>query len=80
MTRIPRDKDNDYSAEAAASRRAFLTEQTGAALTHTARFSVDPDALRGNIENFIGVCQIPLGIGGPVKVNGEHAVGEFMCP
>lgn len=80
MTRIPRDKNNDYSAEAAASRRAFLTEQTGAALTHTARFSVDPDALRGNIENFIGVCQIPLGIAGPVKVNGEHAVGEFYVP
>ncbi len=80
MTRIPRDPANDYSAEAAAARRAFIAEQTGADLKHVAAFSVEPGALQGNIENFIGVCQIPLGIAGPIKVNGEHAAGEFYVP
>lgn len=28
-TRVPRDPDEDYTVEAAAMRRAFLTEQTG---------------------------------------------------
>ena len=33
---------------------------------------------RGNIENFIGVAQVPIGLAGPVKVNGEYAKGEFV--
>jgi hydroxymethylglutaryl-CoA reductase (NADPH) len=33
-----------------------------------------------NIENMIGAVQIPLGIAGPLNVNGEHAKGEFFIP
>jgi hydroxymethylglutaryl-CoA reductase (NADPH) len=34
--------------------------------------------LPGNIENFIGVAQVPIGLAGPLLVAGEHAVGEFF--
>lgn len=79
-TRIPRDKTNDYTHEMAAQRREFLQHQTGAGLSHVAQYSVDPAILPGNIENFIGVAQVPLGIAGPLTVNGEHAKGDFYIP
>ena len=36
--------------------------------------------LPGNIENFFGVAQVPIGLAGPLLVNGEHAQGEFLVP
>ncbi len=33
-----------------------------------------------NIENMIGAVQIPLGYAGPMKINGDHAKGEFLIP
>jgi hydroxymethylglutaryl-CoA reductase (NADPH) len=35
---------------------------------------------RGNVENFTGVAQVPLAVIGPVRVNGEHADGDFLVP
>jgi hydroxymethylglutaryl-CoA reductase (NADPH) len=78
--RIPRDPANDYTAEAARMRRTFATEQTGATLDHVASFSQPIDALAGNVENFIGVAQVPIGLAGPLVVHGEHARGEFYVP
>jgi hydroxymethylglutaryl-CoA reductase (NADPH) len=34
----------------------------------------------GNCEHFVGVAQVPIGIAGPIKINGEHAKGEFLVP
>ncbi len=78
--KIPRSRENDYTPEAAAGRREFLHERTGVELEHTAECSFDPDIAQGNIENFIGVAQVPLGVAGPVLVNGEHAKGDFYVP
>src|SRR3954466_12240576 len=78
--RIPRDKANDHTQHMADQRRAFVEEQTGVGLEHVGRYSFDPDMLRGNIENFTGVAQVPLGIAGPLRVQGEHARGEFFIP
>ncbi len=33
-----------------------------------------------NIENPIGAVQIPLGIAGPLKINGEYARGDYYIP
>jgi hydroxymethylglutaryl-CoA reductase (NADPH) len=64
-----------------AERRAeFLREKTGTTLNHVRRASFDPAVLPGNIENFIGVAQVPIGLAGPLRINGEHARGDFYVP
>ena len=78
--RVPRDTEDDYTHDMAAHRREFLREQTGASLEHVGRFSLDPGVLPGNVENFTGVAQVPIGVAGPLRINGEHARGEFYVP
>jgi len=78
--KIPRDRENDYTPAAAAARRAFLREQTGVALEHVSHYSFDPAVLPGNVEHFTGVAQVPIGIAGPLLIDGEHAKGEFYVP
>ena len=77
---IPRDPGNDYTPEMAERRAEFLREKTGTALNHVRRASFDPGVLPGNIENFIGVAQVPIGLAGPLRINGEHANGDFYVP
>jgi len=77
---IPRRSDNDYTREAADQRRAFAEEHTDARLNHVSAYSFDPSEVAGNIENFIGVAQVPLGLAGPLLVDGEHAQGDFYVP
>jgi len=77
---VPRATPDDYTREAAEARRDFLHEQTGSSLEHVGSYSFDPSVLPGNIEHFTGVAQVPLGIAGPLLVDGEHAQGEFYVP
>lgn len=77
---IPRNRENDYTQESALIRREFVEQRTGTHLSHVAHYSLDPSTLPGNIENFTGVAQIPIGIAGPLLINGEHAKGEFYVP
>jgi hydroxymethylglutaryl-CoA reductase (NADPH) len=78
--KVPRDPADDYTSEMAERRRVFAREQTGVDLHHTGRFSFDPKVLPGNVENFMGVAQVPIGLAGPLVVRGEHAQGEFYVP
>jgi len=77
---IPRDKVDDYSNEAIKKRQQFIKEYTGVDPKHISNYSFDAHIAQGNCENFSGVAQIPLGIAGPIKINGEHANGEFLIP
>ncbi|MBT8046774.1 MAG: hydroxymethylglutaryl-CoA reductase [Xanthomonadales bacterium] len=77
---IPRSKENDYSRDQAARRCDFIAEKTGARLESISSYSVDPAVVRGNVENFIGTVQMPLGLAGPLRLCGEHAQGDFYVP
>jgi len=67
--------------EAVDMRREAVGRLTGADLSNIGKYSYDPEvATRKNIENAIGAVQIPLGIAGPITVNGDYAKGDFYLP
>jgi len=62
-------------------RRRFLERKLGISLPGIASTIIDFEELYGhNIENAIGAIQIPVGIVGPLRVNGEYAKGDFYVP
>src|SRR3954468_18766572 len=77
---VPRDRENDYTDEAARMRQQFVQEPTGVALEHVPHYSFEPAIAGGNVEQFLGVAQVPIGLAGPLLVDGEHAHGEFYVP
>src|SRR5580698_2766178 len=77
---LPRLKDNGYDVERVGRRRAWVERKTGAKLPHVGSASWDSEQMRGNIENAIGVAQIPMGVAGPVLIHGQNARGLFYVP
>ncbi len=77
---IPRTVDDDYTAATAERRRQFVVERTGANLAHVGRYSLEPASVAGNVENFVGAAQVPIGLAGPLRIVGEHAQGDFYIP
>jgi hydroxymethylglutaryl-CoA reductase (NADPH) len=80
MNKLPLNKDDNYTEAIAAARRDFVTQKTGATFQHINKYSFEPSVLQGNIENFAGVAQVPIGFTGPLRVLGEYAEGEFYVP
>ena len=78
--RIPRDRENDHTRNMASQRVAFVSKMTGANLNAVASYTIDPAVTNGNIENFTGTAQVPIGIAGPLLMVGEHAKGDFYIP
>jgi hydroxymethylglutaryl-CoA reductase (NADPH) len=72
--------DQGYTSDDVAFRRDWVEKKTGASLGHIANCSIDTESMRGNIENPIGSVQMPLGIAGPLKIDGEHAKDIFYVP
>lgn len=64
------DRRWELLPHAAASREALLDPQT---LAHK-------DAFKRNIENFIGTVKVPIGLAGPLRVNGVFARGDYYIP
>ena len=69
-----------YSTQAVAQRRHWVEQVTGASLSHLAQALFEPESLAGNIENYIGSVQIPVGIAGPVLVRGDYTDGYVPVP
>ncbi len=71
----------DNPQDAVEVRREFAEEISQSKLEHISHYSIDlTEAMKRNIENPIGAIQIPLGLVGPLKINGEHAEGDFYIP
>lgn len=80
LLRIPRSASDDYSEAIIHQRQQFVEEFTGIKLQHLASYSLNPQTTKGNIEHFTGAAQVPLGFAGPLRINGEHAQGDFLIP
>ena len=78
--RIPRDKNNDHTREMASQRAAFIEAMTGSKPEVVSSYTIDPAVTNGNIENFIGTAQVPIGLAGPLTMVGEHAKGDIYVP
>ena len=63
-------------------KRVDFIENKGAKLDYLSGRKAfnDPDTLRGNIENYIGMTQVPTGLVGPLSVFGTVAKGDFYIP
>ena len=74
--------DKEVSArEATDIRREFLEKKYSLNLDNIANYSLDMErASARNIENSIGVLQLPMGIAGPLKINGDHCKREVFVP
>ena len=74
--------DGEVSAsEATDIRREFLEQKYGLNLSNISNYTLDMErASARNIENSIGVLQLPMGIAGPLKINGEFCQREVFVP
>lgn len=75
------DKFTENTREAVDIRREFIEEKYKIQLDNLANYSLDmEEAQKKNIENPIGTIQIPVGLAGPLKINGINTQGEFLVP
>jgi hydroxymethylglutaryl-CoA reductase (NADPH) len=65
---------------AAVARREVLEAETGADLSTVGSYAFPAEDTEGNVENFLGAAQVPMGIAGPLPVHGGAADGEFYLP
>ncbi|HEY7511381.1 MAG TPA: 3-hydroxy-3-methylglutaryl-CoA reductase [Vicinamibacteria bacterium] len=75
---VPRDRDG----RSARAQRLALLASRGASLRVLAgeHAEVPAGGFAGNVENFVGLAQVPLGVIGPLRINGLHAHGDFYVP
>jgi hydroxymethylglutaryl-CoA reductase (NADPH) len=69
-----------YTEEARVSRLEYLRRETQCGLEAIARTSIDARKVVHNIEDFIGCVEVPMGVAGPLAINGSHARGSFYLP
>ena len=75
------EKYTDNIDQAVEIRRKFIEEVSNSKIEHLSNYSIDMEsASKKNIEQPIGVIQIPVGVAGPLKINGDYAQGEFYVP
>jgi hydroxymethylglutaryl-CoA reductase (NADPH) len=62
-------------------RRVFIEQETGTTLENIGIFSLDIErVVKRNCENMIGTVQVPVGVAGPLLVDGEYAQGSYYLP
>jgi len=72
---------NDHTAAGLEKRQRFLKQlgiSTGCLAGEAGRPT--PGSLVNNIENLVGFAQVPVGVIGPLRINGIEAHGDFFVP
>src|SRR5260370_11017496 len=77
---VARFKDQGYGTDLVNRRRKWIEQKTHCLLDQVGAFSIPSEQMRGNVENPIGVAQVPLGVAGPLLINGSQAQGTFYVP
>lgn len=80
LLRVPYDLKRNYDDDFIVERRKWLSQQSGVKFAHIDKTTLKSDELKGNIENYVGAAQVPIGIMGPLKINGEFANDTFYVP
>ncbi|PSP77623.1 hydroxymethylglutaryl-CoA reductase (NADPH) [Halobacteriales archaeon QS_4_69_225] len=65
---------------AATARRRLLTEETDADLETVGAYGFDAADAGSNIENALGAAQVPMGVVGPVEIDGGAVDGQRYLP
>jgi len=65
---------------AAAARRRVVESETHASLDAVGGYGFPAERATSNIENMVGAVQVPMGVAGPVTVDGGAAEGEAYLP
>jgi hydroxymethylglutaryl-CoA reductase (NADPH) len=83
---LPKEKavpmSEPYSATGQKARIDYLQQATGKTYPHLTGeqpFAAH-DQLKGNLENYVGMAQVPIGLAGPLHINGTEAQGSFLVP
>lgn len=73
---------NVFGEEERDARLQYLEQQYGLTLDYLKgnKQIQEPRFYKGNIENFIGLTQVPTGLAGPLLVNGTVAQGDYFIP
>ncbi|MFT5312893.1 MAG: hydroxymethylglutaryl-CoA reductase (NADPH) [Paraglaciecola sp.] len=77
---LPRTPGDDLNPKIVSARQDYVRQYTGASPKTVFDYTLDTHSIKGNIEHFVGAAQVPIGIAGPLRVNGEHAQGDFLIP
>lgn len=57
-----------------------ISECTGLSYFTLLNAQLNQHTFRGHIENFAGLCMLPVGIAGPLTIQGDQAKGDFRVP
>ncbi len=77
---VPRMVGQGYRRADVDARRAWVEERTGVRFEHVGAYSIPSEEMRGNVENPIGAVQMPVGVAGPLAIDGTDARGIFYVP
>ncbi len=81
IDRVPPFPGNrHYTQEAVEARLRWTRGVTGSRLENISRSIYNPEILAGNIENYIGAVQVPIGLAGPIFVKGVYTDGYVPVP
>ncbi|MWV63807.1 hydroxymethylglutaryl-CoA reductase (NADPH) [Halorubrum sp. JWXQ-INN 858] len=73
-------EDHADADTAAAARRRLVADESGADVDVLGEYAFDAADAEANIENMVGAVQVPMGVAGPVSIDGGALSGSRYLP